>query len=108
LQKKRIQGDKIMESYVYAISVPAITAIVYWIINLIKYAANNNEKLKRFIPLIAAGLGVVLGVVSYYSAPGVIIAQNPLFATVIGGASGLSATGMNQIIKQLGKGEDDK
>jgi len=97
-----------MENYVYAVSVPAITAIVYWIVNLIKYAANNNEKFKRFIPLIAAGLGVVIGVAAYYAAPGVIAATNPLVAAVIGGASGLSATGMNQVIKQLTKGEEDK
>jgi len=97
-----------MENIVYAVSVPAITAIVYWVINLIKYAAGNNETLKRFIPLLSAGLGVVIGIAAYYAAPGTVPVQNPFVAAVIGGASGLSATGMNQIIKQLSKGEGDK
>ena len=97
-----------MENYVYAVSVPAISAIVYWIINLIKYTVKNQEKIKRFLPLIAASLGVVIGVAAFYAAPGAVPASNPLVAAVIGGASGLSATGMTQVIKQLGKGEDGK
>lgn len=36
------------------ISVPVIATIVYWVINLIKYAVKNNETFKRlflFYPL---------------------------------------------------------
>lgn len=95
--------------YLELISVPAIAAIVYWVINLIKYAVKGNETFKRFIPLIAAGLGAVLGVVAYYTVPSIIPAANVVVAIVIGGASGLTATGANQIIKQLEKkdGEDN-
>lgn len=89
--------------YLELISVPAIAAIVYWVINLIKYAVKGNETFKRFIPLIAAGLGAVLGVVAYYAVPSIIPAANVVVAIVIGGASGLTATGANQIIKQLEK-----
>ncbi len=95
-----------MESYLELVSVPAIAAIVYWVIAIIKYAVKENETFKRFIPLIAAGLGVILGVVAYYLVPGIIPADNVVVAIIIGGASGLTATGVNQIIKQL-SGKDN-
>lgn len=98
-----------MEQYLNLISVPAIATIVYWVINIIKHAVGENEKFKKFIPLIAAALGVVCGIICYYAVPSIIPAPNIVVAIVIGGASGLTATGTNQIIKQLGKkdGEDD-
>lgn len=95
-----------MESYLELVSVPAIAAVVYWVIVIIKYAVKENETFKRFIPLIAAGLGVILGVVAYYLVPGIIPADNVVVAIIIGGASGLTATGVNQIIKQL-SGKDN-
>lgn len=95
-----------MEQYLNLISVPAIAAIVYWVINIIKHAVGENEKFKKFIPLIAAALGVVCGIICYYAVPSIIPAPNIVVAIVIGGASGLTATGANQIIKQLGKKDD--
>lgn len=95
-----------MEQYLNLISVPAIAAIVYWVINIIKHAVGENEKFKKFIPLIAAALGVVCGIVCYYAVPSIIPAPNIVVAIIIGGASGLTATGTNQIIKQLGKKDD--
>ena len=95
-----------MEQYLNLISVPVIAAIVYWVINLIKYTAKENETFKRFIPLIAAALGAVLGGVAFYALPSIIPADNVFVAILIGIASGLTATGTNQIIKQLGKGND--
>ena len=96
-----------MEQYLNLISVPAIAAVVYWVINIIKHAVGENEKFKRFIPLIAAGLGIVCGIVCYYALPSIIPAPNIVVAIVIGGASGLTATGTNQLLKQLGKKDDD-
>lgn len=95
-----------MEQYLNLISVPAIAAIVYWVINIIKHAVGENEKFKKFIPLIAAALGVVCGIICYYTVPSIIPAPNIVVAIVIGGASGLTATGTNQIIKRLGKKDD--
>lgn len=83
-------------------------AIVYWVIAIVKYAVKENETFKRFIPLIAAGLGVILGVVAYYLVPGIVPADNVVVAIIVGGASGLTATGVNQMIKQLGKGDGDE
>ena len=85
--------------YLELISVPAIATIVYWVINIIKYAVQENEKFKRFIPLISAALGAVLGVVAFYALPSIIPADNVCVAMLVGGASGLTATGTNQIIK---------
>ncbi len=93
--------------YLELISVPAIATIVYWVINIIKYAVQDNEKFKRFIPLISAGLGAVLGVVAFFALPSIISADNVCVAILVGGASGLTATGTNQIIKQLTKKDDD-
>lgn len=92
-----------MEQYLNIISVPAIAVVVYWIIKIVTLAVGNSEKFKRFIPLIAASLGVVCGIVCYYLVPSIIPADNVVVAIVIGGASGLSATATNQIIKQLKK-----
>lgn len=93
--------------YLELISVPAIATIVYWVINIIKYAVQENEKYMRFVPLISAGLGAVLGIIAFFALPSIIPADNVCVAIIIGGASGLTATGTNQIIKQLGKKDED-
>lgn len=95
-----------MEQYLELISVPVIAAIVYWVINLIKYATKQNEKFMRFIPLVAAVLGAMLGIVAFYAVPSIVPAENVFVAILVGIASGLTATGTNQIIKQLGKKDD--
>lgn len=51
----------------------------------------------------AALVGVVAGAVCYLAFPAFIVANDIMVAMVIGGASGLSATGCNQIFKQLHK-----
>lgn len=92
-----------MEQYLELASVPVITIIVYWILDIIKSAFNNDEKFKRFIPLSACLLGVICGIVAFYALPGFIPAKNIVAAILIVGASGLSATGTHQIFKQLSK-----
>jgi len=95
-----------MEQYLELISVPAIAAVVYWVVNLIKYTVGENETFKRFIPLIATALGIICGVICFFLIPSIVPADNVLVAIVIGGASGLTATGANQIIKQLTKTDE--
>lgn len=87
------------------VTVPAIAAIVYTLIDIVKTACGGDEKFKRFIPLIAATLGAVISVIAFYFVPGVLETGNVLVAIVIGAASGLSATGTNQAVKQLVKSE---
>ena len=88
------------------VTIPAIAAIVYTIIDIVKTACGGDEKFKRFIPLAATVLGAIVGVIAYFFVPGVIETQNILVAIVIGAASGLSATGTNQAVKQLVKGHE--
>ena len=97
-----------MDSYLNLISVPAIATVVYWVINILKYTLKNNEKFLRFIPLLSAGLGIVCGLICYFAVPSVIPATNVVIAMVIGGASGLTATGVNQIFKQASKDKDEE
>lgn len=92
-----------MEELLNAVSVPAIVAVVYFIAELIKYATKNSEAVLRFIPVIAAGLGAVCGLICFFAIPQIMPANNVVVALVYGAASGLTATGFNQIIKQMKK-----
>ncbi len=85
------------------ICMPMIVAIVYAIIELYKKAISTTSHtiLIKIIPIIACVLGVVAGTIFYYVCPQLIVANNLATAMLIGGASGLSATGCNQIFKQL-------
>lgn len=92
--------------------IPAIAAIVYTIIDITKTAVGGDEKFKRFIPIISCALGAVCSIIAFYFIPGILETQNVLVAIIIGAASGLSATGTNQAVKQLTstkkvKGADD-
>ena len=92
-----------MENLLTGASVPAIAAAVYFVVELIKYTTNYKESVKRAIPLISAVLGVAFGLVCFYLIPSIIPTDNVVVALVIGAASGLTATGFNQIIKQVKK-----
>lgn len=93
-----------MANILEIVSVPVIATAVYWVINLIKYVVKSNEIFMRLIPIIATILGAMLGIICYFALPDIIAADNWLMSILIGGASGLSATGVNQVIKQLTKG----
>ena len=92
------------------ISVPAIAIVVYRVIKIIRLATGDNEKFKRFIPLVATGPGAVCGIICRYAVPSIIPSTKVVVAIVPGGSSGLSATGVNRMIKQLAdkKSESDK
>lgn len=92
-----------MEEYLGSISVPAIAAAVYFIIKLIRHAVGQNAKFEKFVPLISAGMGVAFSVICFYALPAVIPATNVVVAIVIGAASGFTAIGTDQMVKQFGK-----
>ena len=94
------------QPFLDVVIVPSIVILVYWIINMLKIITNNNEKIMKLIPVIANVLGAILGVVIFLTMPQLVIADNLLFAIIVGGASGLAATGTNQIFKQLSKKEE--
>ena len=96
-----------MDNLIQIVSVPVITALCYGVLALYKYIVNGKEPLIRLIPIITVVLGAALGVTAFYVAPEIIPADNVFTAILIGGASGLAATGTNQIFKQLTKGRED-
>lgn len=89
--------------YLNLISVPAIASAVYLIIEVLKKAFDNNEKFLRLIPLVSLFIGAIAGVICFFFIPSIIPATNVVVAIIIGAASGLTATGTNQIVKQLTK-----
>lgn len=88
------------------ICVPVIVSLVFGLMEVYKVLiakAKNQETLIRIIPIIACVLGIAFGILFYYVCPSIVAATNIWTAILIGGASGLSATGCNQIFKQLKK-----
>lgn len=78
-------------------TVVAITVIVYIIGLAVKATKVDN----KWIPVICGLAGIILGVVAMYIGVPDFPATDPLTAAAVGGASGLAATGMDQVIKQL-------
>lgn len=81
------------------VAFPAIVVICYLVGLTCKTI--GSEKLDRFIPVICGVSGAVLGIIMYMTIPNFIPAENWAVALAIGIISGLSATGANQIYKQL-------
>lgn len=100
---------KIIDIYGYSVAtLPAIAAAVYGIIEFLKnFVFTNNEKFKKYIPVVSAILGGVIGIVAFFAFPDFIPAQNWYCSIIIGCASGLSAVGVNQIKKQSEKKDGD-
>ena len=86
------------------ICVPVIVSLVFSIMEIYKrFIAKDKETLVRIIPIIGCVIGIIAGIVCFYAFPSIIAATNIWTAILIGGASGLSATGCNQIFKQMSK-----
>ena len=81
------------------VTVPVIIGACYLVGFVIKLF--KNEKLDNFIPGICVVLGVILGLVSFFTIPNLIPANDWLTASVIGGVSGLASTGVNQVVKKI-------
>ena len=92
-----------MTNFTEFVTSPAIAAIVYTIIDIVKTAVGGTDQFKRFIPLVSCALGAIIGLICFYCVPGVMETSNILVALTLGAASGLSATGTNQAVKQLVK-----
>jgi hypothetical protein len=82
-------------------TVLAIVVITY----LIGLAAKVIPGVKdELIPVIVGVSGGILGVIGMYVIPD-FPAQDLLNAIAVGIVSGLASTGVNQVYKQIGKGE---
>lgn len=81
--------------------VVAITVICY----LIGMGCKATEKIKdNYIPVIVGTVGAILGIVGMQTMPD-FPAHDVLNALAVGIVSGLAATGINQIKKQLEKND---
>lgn len=78
-------------------TVAAITAICYLLGIGVKASGLDN----KWIPVIVGGGGLVLGIAALYLGVPDFPAADPLTAAAVGIVSGLGATGINQIGKQL-------
>lgn len=92
-----------MENIFGLVTIPSIIVICYLAAQGIKATPLDN----KFLPVICGVLGGILGAVAMLIVPD-FPATDYLTAIAIGIVSGLSATGVNQIYKQLksnGSGE---
>ena len=80
-------------------SVAAITVIVFLVCQLVKATKLDN----KWLPVIAGACGAALGIVGMLTMPG-YPATDYLTAVAVGIVSGLAATGINQVYKQLSAG----
>ena len=78
-------------------NVVAVTVIVYIIGLAVKATKLDN----KWIPVICGLAGIVLGIVALLIGVPDFPAADYLTAAAVGGASGLAATGADQIFKQL-------
>lgn len=78
-------------------TVAAITALVYIIGLGIKATKLDN----KWIPVICGVSGIILGIVAMYIGVPDFPATDALTAAAVGGASGLAATGIDQVVKQF-------
>lgn len=85
-------------------TVAAITVICYLATQVAKATALNN----KWLPVICGALGGALGLVALYTGLPNFPATDPLTAISVGIISGLAATGVNQVYKQLTSGSDSK
>lgn len=77
-------------------SVAVITVICYLAAQAVKATTVDT----KWLPVICGVLGGILGVVALYFMPD-YPAEDPLTAIAVGIVSGLAATGVNQVYKQL-------
>ena len=85
-------------------SVAAITVLCYLVGLAVKLTPWDNDKL---IPVVCGVAGLALGLLWFFMNWPDFPAGDPVTAAAVGAVSGLAATGVNQVYKQLGgNGED--
>ena len=82
-------------------NVVVITVLVYIIGLAVKATALNN----KWIPVVCGVSGVILGVLALVTGMPDFPATDYLTAAAVGGVSGLAATGVDQVFKQIKKDE---
>lgn len=70
------------------------------------FKALTPQSWNKYIPTFCAALGLALGLICFFSAPGYLPAENPVVAAAIGAVSGWAATGLHQSYRQARPKED--
>lgn len=78
-------------------TVVVITVLVY----LVGLAVKATKLDNKWIPVVCGTVGIVLGIAALYLGVPDFPASDPLTAAAVGCASGLAATGADQLVKQL-------
>lgn len=90
-------------------SVPIIVVCCYIVGEIYKLIFKKKTEAYKFIPMLMAVIGGILGVIIYFTNPEMIFdAENAWIALGVGIFSGISSTGANQIVKQLFGGKYEK
>ena len=85
------------------VGVAAITVICYLVGLIVKATPWNNNQI---IPIVCGVVGLILGLVCWFTGLEVLPAADPVTAAAVGVVSGLAATGIDQVAKQLKSGGD--
>ena len=85
------------------VGVAAITVICYLVGLVVKATPWNNNQV---IPIVCGVVGLALGLVCFITGLEVLPATDPVTAAAVGVVSGLAATGIDQVKKQLTKDGD--
>lgn len=83
-------------------SVPIITILCYGFIEILKHTVNSNHSIKNAYPLIAGMMGLFLGIVFHLFSPH-LMGDSAITSAIMGLASGLSATGGNELMQRMRK-----
>lgn len=88
-----------------------IVVIVYIIIELLKRFVAKTDKQQDMLPFAGVILGALIAIAVYFldssGALGIEVGDNLLTAVITGAASGLVATGGNQVYKKIRRLLDD-
>ena len=91
------------------VSVPIIVVCCYMIGEIYKVLFKNKQEAYKLIPILVAIFGGIMGVLVFYTHPASMFDVDNLWdALLIGIMSGSSATGTNQVIKQIFKNKEEK
>lgn len=91
------------------VGIPSIIIICYLVGEIFKLLILKKKSKYKYIPIIVGITGGILGVISYYISPNIVLnVESPLIAISIGILSGLASTGSNELIKQIIRKDEEK
>ena len=82
-------------------SIPTIATLCYGFVELLKRTFGKDGRLKNAYPLISASLGCFIGVITFLLDPDLMMTDSVLSSALAGVASGLSATGGNEMLQRV-------